>query len=231
MTMTAREAYATGTQDAYDLYESDYTPIPRYRILSMQTMIDEEKGILAPVKLNGHICPSIPAIRDSIKTSKAYWRGFISQVCVRQGTFPPTPTPTPAPIEKKESTMPTVNKTSRTLKAATHGAKVATADKAANNLVLVLEKSIGAAYPEGLKNATGRELVKFFLSAGLLEVNTRNPGILPINSEGINSACELVVDASTRNVVGPLLEKLTPALKKLAAAGKAVEASAAAGNS
>lgn len=237
--------YSNGTVDAYKLCEKGYRP-SNEEVCKLSKDIYVHGDIIQYPRTTLR-CPPAGITtsylwEDSpLEIKLTYWTGFFEQLGLHldltdvkyvlpkevhtvneEVTFSSVIHPDVTPEEGKKI-MATTTLKNRTIKAATHGAKVAAADKAADNLVTVFEKALGKSYPEGLKNSTGRELVKFFLSAGVLEINTRNPGLLPVN-EGVNVACELVVDASTRNVVGPLLKKLTPALKKLAQAGAAVEA-------
>ena len=220
--------YAGGAKDAHKCEKSAGTWDER-EIKDLISSINQEEyedHEYAGVEFPSRSMIKHPEWRDD--TNKfTYWQGFIEQLSLNTSVDVSTLRPRPVhELKRLQKDIKMATRGSRTIKAATHGAKVAAADKAADNLVIVFEKALGKSYPDGLKTPTGRELVKFFIGAGILEIHTRNPGLLPVN-DGVGAACELVVDASTRNVVGPLLKKLTPALKKLAAAGKAVEEASA----
>lgn len=171
--------------------------------------------------------PQAPAIAQNLHNGMIPWRALLSAVGEHCGHAtlrrylelenaivlrPPTPVPTPSPTPAKEPNM-TAQKTDMqrgipstldTIKAATlHGAKVASADEAAN---LVLELST-VVLPDAatllLGSENGRTALKYITASMLIAL----------------------VDANAL----PILAKATPILTKLALEGKRFSSAAAGG--
>lgn len=102
-------------------------------------------------------------------------------------------------------------------RAATHGAKVAATDEIGETLLVVARELTGHDFTENgdpIKNEVAKLVV-----ATLLHAATENFDIP--QGENVAAACELQIEASTRDVIQPRLKSLRPLFEQLAKLGGA----------
>lgn len=104
-------------------------------------------------------------------------------------------------------------------KATIHGTKVAAADEAAN-LMLELASTLFPVQAAFLSDSENGRIALKYMTASTL-ITFIDYGVVPIEgAEGIRRAAELVLEATARDGVQPMLAKITPILTKLAAQGR-----------
>ena len=102
-------------------------------------------------------------------------------------------------------------------RAATHGAKVAATDEIGETLLVFARELTGHDFTE--KTDPVKNEVAKLVMATLLHAATENFDV-PYG-DGVASACELQIEASTRDVIQPRLSQLRPLFERLARLGGA----------
>lgn len=100
---------------------------------------------------------------------------------------------------------------------ALHGVKVAAVDEVGETFLDVGKELLGELVPkEVFDTDSGRALTKAVTAVLLYHFN----GTMLENIEGLDTACSLQIEASSRDLGQPLMKKLKPKLDKLARLGK-----------
>jgi len=100
---------------------------------------------------------------------------------------------------------------------ALHGVKVAAVDEVGETFLDVGKELLGELVPkEVFDTESGRALTKAVTAVLLYHFN----GTMLENIEGLDTACSLQIEASSRDLGQPLMKKLKPKLDKLARLGK-----------
>jgi hypothetical protein len=119
----------------------------------------------------------------------------------------------------KKSKKPTLQMVKES---AVHGAKVAAVDEVGDSFLDLGKELLGEFAPkEMFENESGRALTKAITAVLLYHFN----GTMMENLDGLDTACSLQIEASSRDLGQPLLNKMKPKLDKLARLGKSLSES------
>lgn len=103
----------------------------------------------------------------------------------------------------------------RMMDALVHGAKTAAVDEIGNTLLTIAKVLFGDSYPALAQTEDGQSVLKGITAGALMFGAIQAPGVIPA-ADGVVAACELQLEASSRDFLQPKLALVQPLLKQLA---------------